>query len=117
MLTQFRFNMKLKITILLAFCILLVSCASLLGVQSSKYISEKIEIGMSKNEFQKLFGEPYAKEMITDRYNRPVERLLYQESLYDQEWYTLVTAFTFQDGKLVSQEVVSKQYINRKGNK
>lgn len=52
MFTQFRFNMKLKITILLAFCILLVSCASLLGVQSSKYISEKI--GMSKNEFQKL---------------------------------------------------------------
>lgn len=50
-----------------------ISCASLLGVQSSKYISEKIEIGMSKNEFQKLFGEPYAKEMITDRYNRPVE--------------------------------------------
>ena len=38
---------------------------------------------MSKKDFLKLFGEPYAKEMITDRYNRPVERMLYQESLYD----------------------------------
>ena len=57
--------------------------SSLLGVQNSKYTSEKIEIGMSKKDFLKLFGEPYAKEMITDRYNRPVERMLYQESLYD----------------------------------
>lgn len=40
-------------------------------------------MGMSKKDFLKLFGEPYAKEMITDRYNRPVERMLYQESLYD----------------------------------
>lgn len=109
--------MKFKTITLLFFSIMFVSCASLLGVQNSKYTSEKIEIGMSKKDFLKLFGEPYAKEMITDRYNRPVERMLYQESLYDQEWYTLTTAFVFQDGKLISQEVVSKQYINRKGNK
>lgn len=109
--------MKLKTIILLAFSIIIVGCASLLGVQNSKYTSEKIEIGMSKHEFLKLFGKPYAKEMITDPYNRPVERLLYQESLYDQEWYTLTTAFTFQEDKLVSQEVVGKEYTNRKGHR
>lgn len=75
--------MKLKTITLLCFGIMFVSCASLLGVQNSKYTSEKIEIGMSKKDFLKLFGEPYAKEMITDRYNRFFERMLYQESLYD----------------------------------
>ena len=65
-------------------------------------------------DFLALVGEPYAKEMTMDIHNRPLERLLYQESLYDREWYTLTTAFTFQDGKLVSQEVINKEYVDRK---
>lgn len=88
----------------------LAGCASVLGVQNSKFASEKIEIGMGKGEFLKLFGNPYAKEMTVDAYNHPVERLLYKESLYASEWYTLTTAFIFRDGKLVRQEVVDKRY-------
>ena len=105
--------MKLRIVILIMCGILLVGCASMLGVKNSKYVSEKIEIGMSKREFLKLFGDPFAKEMWVDSNNRPVERLLYQESLYDMAWYTLTTAFIFQDGKLIGQEVVDKKYMPR----
>ncbi len=108
------YNMRLKLIVLLICSILQVGCASLLGVQNSKFTSEKIEIGMSKKDFLALVGEPYAKEMTMDMHNRPLERLLYQESLYDREWYTLTTAFTFQDGKLVSQEVINKEYVDRK---
>lgn len=102
--------MKLKIATLLTCGVLLAGCASMLGVKNSKYVSEKIEIGMSKREFLKLFGDPFAKEMLVDSNNRPVERLLYQESLYDLAWYTLTTAFIFQDGKLIGQEIVDKRY-------
>lgn len=102
--------MRIKHIILLICCIMQVGCASILGVASSKYTSEKIEIGMSKEDFIKLFGKPFAKEMTMDMNNRPLERLLYQESMFDSEWYTLTTAFTFQDGKLVSQEVIGKEY-------
>lgn len=109
------YNMRLKLIVLLICSILQVGCASLWGVQNSKFTSEKIEIGMSKSDFLALVGDPYAKEMKMDnRHNRPLERLLYQESIYDREWYTLTTAFTFQDGKLVSQEVINKEYVDRK---
>lgn len=108
------YNMRLKLIVLLICSILQVGCASLLGVQNSKFTSEKIEIGMSKKDFLVLVGEPYAKEMTMDIHNCPLERLLYQESLYDGEWYTLTTAFTFQNGKLVSQEVINKEYVDRK---
>ncbi len=109
--------MSLKKIILFMFCAITVSCASLFGVQHSKFTSEKIEIGMSKSDFLKLFGEPYAKEMLTDIQNRPVEHLLYQESLYDLEWYTLTTAFVFQGGKLVGQKVFGKEYVNRENHR
>lgn len=46
--------MKFKTITLLFFSIIFVGCASLLGVQNSKYTSEKIEIGMSKKDFLKL---------------------------------------------------------------
>lgn len=105
--------MRLKLFVLLICCIMQVGCASLWGVQNSKFTSEVIEIGMSKNDFLTLWGNPYAKEMSTDMYNRPVERLLYQERLFDLAWYILTTAFTFQDGKLVRQEVINKEYMNR----
>ena len=65
---------------------------------------------MSKSDFLRLNDAPYTKEKMTDRYNLQVERLLYRENLLDINWYTLTIAFTFQDGKLVGQEVLGKEY-------
>ena len=108
---------SLKVLAFLICCIIMSGCfSSSLGV--SRFTSEKIEIGMSKDEFLKICGKPFAKEMTTNRYNnKPVERLLYQESLYSSEWYVLTSAFVFEDGQLISQVVVGKEVIGEKSEK
>lgn len=67
-------------------------------------------MGMSKSDFLRPNDASYTKEKMIDRQNHQVERLLYQENLLDINWYTLTIAFTFQDGKLVVQEVLGKEY-------
>lgn len=52
------YNMRLKLIVLLICSIMQVGCASLLGVQNSKFTSEKIEIGMSKKDFWHLLVNP-----------------------------------------------------------
>ena len=93
--------MKIKLAIIISLILLLSSCSS--SIYTSKFSSEKVELGMSRSDFVKLFGAPFAKEMFTTPDNRKLERLLYREDLFDGlGWYNITTSFTFEGQKLVS---------------
>ena len=100
--------MKQLIFILLLNSLALFGCPSLLGM--NKFTSEKIVIGMTKVEFIKQCGQPLAKEMIKGPYGQSLERLIYNDGYYDstKALVTITYAFTFEDGQLISQEVIDR---------
>lgn len=78
----------------------------------SKFSSEEVQLGMTKTEFVKKFGQPYNKEMFLTADNHPMERLFYKEQVYSGVWCTIITAFTFSDSRLVEQEFVKDERVN-----
>ena len=91
------------------FCLLL---SLLCGCAATKHISafskNPVEMGMTQQEFINKYGKPYNQE-ISCRDNITTIKLLYKEGLYVKGWYIITTSFSFENDKLVKQEVVKEE--------
>ena len=84
---------------------------------SNKHFQKIISrMGISEDEFVKRYGKPLAREAQSIENNRRVDKLLYIEAVFRDQWVSVTTEFTFIDSKLVKQEVVKTELVYKHGN-
>lgn len=89
------FNLKAACLILII--ILFTSCKTV-----SKFTSESINIGMSKEQIISRFGQPYKYEVTKDKETGALEESLFYRESYELGYYSIINILNFKDGKLVS---------------
>ncbi|MDR2230830.1 MAG: DUF2845 domain-containing protein [Flavobacteriaceae bacterium] len=93
--------MRKKITrsiLLILLCMFISSCAT-----TSKFSSESINIGMTKEEVIAKFGKPYKSSFEQDKETGAIEEtLFYKEFLYVAGSGEITNILTFKSGKLIS---------------
>lgn len=75
----------------------------------SDFVKTNIELGITKDDFIKKFGEPYSINKEINEKGDYQEVLFYKEQLYREAWYIVTTSFIFINGKLEKQEVVKEE--------
>lgn len=75
----------------------------------SEFVKTNVELGITKDDFIKKFGEPYSINKGTNENGDYQEVLFYKEQLYREDWYIVTTSFVFVNGKLEKQEVVKEE--------
>lgn len=75
----------------------------------SEFVKTNVELGITKDDFIKKFGEPYSINKGTNEKGDYQEVLFYKEQLYREDWYIVTTSFVFVNGKLEKQEVVKEE--------
>lgn len=78
--------------LLILLCLLISSCAT-----TSKFSSESLNIGMTKEEVIAKFGKPYKSAFSQDK-----ETLFYREFLYISGNSNITNILSFKAGKLTS---------------
>ncbi|CAI9686664.1 DUF2845 domain-containing protein [Elizabethkingia anophelis] len=89
------FNLKAACLILII--MLFTSCKTV-----SKFTSESINIGMSKEQIISRFGQPYKYEVTKDKETGALEESLFYRESYELGYYSIINILNFKDGKLVS---------------
>ena len=106
--------MKVRLFLMAAVLVLFTACGTLKS--GSRFSTEKVELGISEDEFVKRYGKPLAREAQSIENNRRVDKLLYIEAVFRDQWVSVTTEFTFIDSKLVKQEVVKTELMYKHGN-
>lgn len=83
----------------------------------SEFVKTNVELGITKDDFIKKFGEPYSINKGTNEKGDYQEALFYKEQLYREDWYIVTTSFVFVNGKLEKQEVVKEERMFLGNNK
>ncbi len=96
--------MQLHLKLLVICMLFLSSCGVLVPVPNvnSKFTSENVKLGMSKEEFILKFGKPFKESFMIDGNKVRHDVLYYKEAMGYQ--YVLNTIFRFENDILVSQE-------------
>ncbi|WP_454059173.1 hypothetical protein [Elizabethkingia ursingii] len=88
----------IRSVLLILLCIFISSCAT-----TSKFSSESLNIGMTKEEVIAKFGKPYKSAFSQDKENGGIEEtLFYREFLYISGNSNITNILTFKAGKLIS---------------
>lgn len=100
-------NMKSIITkkILILFLCITSLCSCYTKKQISQFSKSRVELGFNKEDFINKFGEPFSQVVSYNSENKLEELLYYKEELHLGMWYIVTSIFTFQDSKLVKQEI------------
>lgn len=97
-----RVNIK---KILILFLCITALCSCYTKKQISRFSASKAELGFNKQDFINKFGEPFSKAVSYNSESKLEEQLFYKEELHLGTWYIVTTIFTFQDSKLVKQDI------------
>lgn len=91
--------LKFKLLALIITCIMLISCSS-----RSKFTSESLSVGMTKEQVISKFGKPYKSSFTENKETGETkESLYYKENLYMRN-SSITNILTFKSGKLISLE-------------
>lgn len=86
-------------------CLPLICGCSALSVAptaNSRFTSETVRLGMTKEQFVEQFGRPFKESFFRDEHGVLHETLYYKEFM--GSWYAVNTLFRFEDSVLVAQE-------------
>lgn len=93
-------------------CVFYLLLSLLCGCAATKHISafskNPVEMGMTQQKFINKYGKPYNQE-ISCSDNITTIKLLYKEGLYVKGWYIITTSFSFENDKLVKQEILKEE--------
>lgn len=103
-----RINIK---EILILSIISLCSCYT--RKQISRFLTNTVELGFNKEDFINKFGKPFSQSVSYNSENKMEEQLYYKEDLYIGRWYIVTSIFTFQDSKLVKQEMKEEKMFEQ----
>lgn len=96
--------MNIKKVLILLLCITSL-CSCYTKKQISRFSTDRIELGFNKEDFINKFGKPFSQSISYNGENNTEEKLYYKEELNLGVWYIVTSIFTFQDSKLVKQEI------------
>lgn len=102
-------HINIKIFSILFLCITAL-CSCHTKKQISRFTTSKVELGISKSNFLATFGQPFSQTQSFTHGNELEEKLYYKEKfnlspLYKETGFIVTTIFTFQDSKLIKQEI------------
>lgn len=97
-------SINTKKILILFLCITLL-CSCYIKKQISQFSVSRIELGIEKENFITKFGKSFSQSIPYNSKNNKGEKLYYKEELYLGMWYIVTTIFTFQDSKLIKQEI------------
>ena len=85
-------------------------CSCYTKKQISRFTTSKVELGITKSDFLTKFGQPFSQTQSFTLENELEEKLYYKEkfnlsALYKEAGFIVTTIFTFQNSKLVKQEI------------
>ena len=92
-------HINIKIFSILFLCITAL-CSCHTKKQISRFTTDKVELGISKSNFLAKFGQPFSQTQSFTHGNELEEKLYYKET-----GFIVTTIFTFQDSKLIKQEI------------
>ena len=78
---------------------MLISCSS-----RSKFTSESLSIGMTKEQVISKFGKPYKSSFTKDEKTGEIKESLYYKESFKMANRSITNILTFKAGKLVSLE-------------
>ena len=96
--------------ILILFLCITALCSCYTKKQISRFTTSKVELGITKSDFLAKFGQPFSQTQSFIHENELEEKLYYKEkfnlsALYKETGFIVTTIFTFQNSKLVKQEI------------
>ena len=104
--------------ILVLFLCIISLCSCYTKKQISRFTTGKVELGISKSNFLAKFGQPFSQTQSFTHRNELEEKLYYKEkfnlsALYKETGFIVTTIFTFQDSKLVKQEITEDRMFKQ----
>ena len=100
-----------RMIVFLFLCI--TSLCSCYTKKISRFSTNRVELGCNKEDFINKFGKPFSQSVSYNSENKMKEQLYYKEELYLGMWYIVTSIFTFQDSKLVKQEIKEEKMFER----
>lgn len=96
--------MKTKWLSVVCYLPLICGCSALsvAPTANSRFTSETVRLGMTKEQFVEQFGRPFKESFFRDEHGVLHETLYYKEFM--GSWYAVNTLFRFEDSVLVAQE-------------
>lgn len=97
-------------------CLPLICGCSVLSVApttNSRFTSETVHLGMTKEKFVEQFGQPFKESFFRDENGVLHETLYYKEFM--GMWYAVNTIFRFEDSVLVAQEQGDEERLYQSG--
>ncbi len=90
-------TLKFNLLVLIITCITLASCLS-----RSKFSSESLSIGMTKEQVVSKFGKPYKSEFTENKETGETEESLFYKENLNLRNSSITNILTFKGGKFVS---------------
>ena len=97
-------------------CLPLICGCSALSVAptaNSRFTSETVRLGMTKEQFVEQFGRPFKESFFRVEHGVLHETLYYKEFM--GSWYAVNTLFRFEDSVLVAQEQGDEERLYSSG--
>ena len=94
---------------LLTLTITLIGCAV---QRQSKFKSDQIKPGMTKEAVIALYGKPYKESSSTDNTQTLFEKLYYKEHLFISRWYEVNSILHFENSIFKSLEQGEEQLVD-----
>lgn len=97
-------------------CLPLICGCSALSVAptaNSRFTSETVRLGMTKEQFVEQFGRPFKESFFRDEHGVMQEPLSYNKSM--PSFYAVNTLFRFEDSVLVGQEQGDEERLYQSG--
>lgn len=101
---------KVKFFFLLVSIIISAGCAV---QRQSKFTSDNIKSGMTKEAVFNLYGKPYKESSSTDANQTLHESLYYKEHLYLGRWYEVNNILRFENSVFKSLEQGEEQLLDK----
>jgi hypothetical protein len=101
---------KIKYFFLFALTIISVGCTV---QRQSKFTSDVIKPGMSKEAVIALYGKPYKESSSSDNNKALQESFYYKEILFLGRWYEVNNILHFEDSVLKSLEQGEEQLLDK----
>ena len=81
--------------------------------RQSKFTSDEVKLGMTKEAVVALHGKPYKESSSTDKNNTLHENLYYKEHLWLKRWYEVNSILHFENSVFKSLEQGKEQLLDK----
>jgi hypothetical protein len=101
---------KILFSLLLTLTVFTCSCTV---QKQSKFTTDRVKPGMTKDAVIALYGKPYKESTFTDSNHVVHENLYYKEHIWMRNWYEINNILHFQNSILQSLEQGDEHLVDK----